>query len=100
MSYAASNSFLLHKTYVYFVLHFGYRNDFSINTIESIQNIEVVIPGYNIHEKQIPIKITVLAQYFCSMIILLYILYRRIVKNKILGMKFDILFCRFYCAAM
>ena len=44
--------------------------------------------NYNIHWEKIPIKITVLAQYSCSIFIFLFILYRGIVKNLLLYMKF------------
>ena len=49
--------------------------------------------------EKMPIKITVLVQYFCTMFISLYILYCRIVKNKVLGIIFYSLLCKFYCSA-
>ena len=52
------------------------------------------IPGENLL-----IKITVLAQYFCSIFIFMYILYSRIVKNKVQGVKFYVSLCKFYRAA-
>ena len=45
-----------------------------------------------------PMKITVLAHYFCSMFIFVCVSYCRIVKNKVLGMKFYILLCKLYHA--
>ena len=41
-----------------------------------------------LHWEKNPIKITVLAQYSCTIFIFLLILYRRIVKNLVLCMKF------------
>ena len=52
-----------------------------------------------VHWKKIPKKITVLAQYSCSIFIFLFILYCRIVKNMVLRMKFYISLCQFYRAA-
>ena len=48
-----------------------------------------------IHWEKIPIKITLLAQYSCSIFIFLFILYRRIVKNMVLSMKFYTSLCKF-----
>ena len=53
----------------------------------------------NMHWEKIPIKITVLAQYSCSIFIFMFILYCRIVKNMVLCMKFYISLCKFYRAA-
>ena len=38
---------------------------------------------FGLHWEKIPLKITVLAQYSCSIFIFLFILYFRIVKNMV-----------------
>ena len=52
-----------------------------------------------IHREKIPIKITVVAQYSCSIFIFLFILHCRIVKNMVLRIKFYISLCKFHRAA-
>ena len=46
--------------------------------------VSTVRAAFIVHGEKIRIKITVLAQYFCSMFIFQYILYLRIVKTKYL----------------
>ena len=61
----------------------------------SSSSLWYIVLALSYTEKKIPMKITVLAQYSCSIFIFLFVLFRRILKNMVLCMKFYTSLCKF-----
>ena len=76
-------------TLVYvFIMRVVIYDILSVAIITTLSTFILFCNLYYIHWKKILITITVLARYSCSIFIFLFILYRRIVKNMVLCMKF------------